>query len=392
MGRETPLVFRMDEGRYCLFPIGHPDVWELYKKCQASFWTAEEIDLASDDLTKLTENEQSFVKSVLAFFAFADGVVVENLAENFCAEVQWPEARSFYGFQIAMENVHAETYSLLIDHFASREEKRRLFDSLKHSACLRKKANWMTTWMRSDAPFAERLVAFACVEGIHFSAAFSSLFWCKKRALPLSGLLFSNELIARDEGMHCDFACLLFQKMWKGSVPARDVVRAFVDAGEEAPVSYVADAEIRLEGKEEDVARSVLAAFPSVSEGRANDVAKDLVASRRCDETTVLDIVRGACDVEFEFIRSECLPVRLIGMNADTAEQYVRFVANRLTKALGCEEEPYPGASNPYDWMELISLSGKTNFFERRVSDYQKAGVMSSLYSPNDVFTLSSDF
>lgn len=391
LSRRVPLMFRQDESRFTLFPIKHADVWEFYKKSEASFWTTEEIDLGLDRFEHLEENERTFIKKVLAFFSFADGIVVENLAENFCSEVQWPEARSFYGFQIAMENIHSETYSLLIDHFA-KEDKQELFSALKSHPALRRKADWMIEWMRSDNSFAERLVAFACVEGIHFSAAFSCLFWCKKRGLPLNGLLFSNELISRDEGLHCSFACLLHNKMWEpgGVAPA-----VFEETLRHAAYEGVPPARAStLDFSDAESTRATLAAaYPTVDEATREAMALDARASMRCSEGVLLRIIRSACDVEFEFIRTEALPVRLIGMNADSAVQYVQFVANRLASELGATQAPYPGATNPYEWMDLISLSGKTNFFERRVSDYQKSGVMASLVGAQEKkFTVAEEF
>lgn len=389
--RRVPLMFRQDESRFTLFPIKHDDVWEFYKKSEASFWTTEEIDLGSDDFAHLTAEEQTFVKKVLAFFSFADGIVVENLAENFCAEVQWPEARSFYGFQIAMENIHSETYSLLIDHFA-KEDKHILFGALNSHPALRKKAEWMMQWMRAGNSFAERLVAFACVEGIHFSAAFSCLFWCKKRGLPINGLLFSNELISRDEGLHCDFACLMHSKLWSpGKFPAEAFHAALRHTEYDVPLPRVTHLDLSTESTIRD---SIDTAYPSVPESTRDAMKLDVIASMKCSDETVLSIIRSACEVEFDFIRTEALPVRLIGMNSDTAVEYVKFVANRLSAALGVDgKEPYPGATNPYDWMSLISLNGKTNFFERRVSEYQKAGVMGSLAGNHEKkFSMEEDF
>ena len=313
--------------RFVLFPIQYARIWEMYKKAQASFWTAEEIDLAQDmtDWLKLTENEQHFVSHVLAFFAASDGIVNENLADKFAVEVQLPEARSFYGFQIAMENIHSETYSLLIDTFIrDPAEQARLLNAIDTIPCIKKKADWALKWITSSKRFAERLVAFAVVEGIFFSGAFCSIFWLKKRGL-MPGLTFSNELISRDEGMHCDFACLLY----------------------------------------------------SMLENKLSD-------------EEVHSIVKDAVDHEKEFI-CEALSVNLIGMNAKMMGEYIEFVADRLVVELGAEK--IFGTPNPFDWMELISLQGKTNFFEKRVGDYQKAGVMASLTKDgNHVFDLDTDF
>jgi ribonucleotide reductase beta subunit family protein with ferritin-like domain len=302
-------ICRADASRFVLFPIKQPQLWSMYKKHMASFWTAEEVDLGSDlhDWESLADGERYFISHVLAFFAASDGIVVENLAQRFCAEVTLPEARCFYGFQIAMENVHSETYSLLIDTYISDvAEKQRLFAAARDVPAIRLKAEWAQKWISADAPFAQRLVAFACVEGIFFSGSFCALFWLKKRGL-MPGLTFSNELIARDEGMHCDFACVLYT-MLERPLP-QDVLHA---------------------------------------------------------------IVAEAVDIERTFI-CEALPVDLIGMNSRLMTQYIEFVADRLLRELGAE--PLFGSANPFDWMDLISLQGKTNFFERRVGEYQKAGV-----------------
>ena len=300
--------------RFVLFPIKEREIWEMYKKAEASFWTAEEVDTASDraDFDKLTDNEQYFIKNILAFFAASDGIVNENLVERFLAEVQVMEARCFYGFQVMIENIHSETYSLLLDNLAADPvEKDHLFRAIETIPSVRKKADWALRYIESDtARFAHRLVAFAAVEGIFFSGAFCSIFWLKKRGL-LPGLTFSNELISRDEGMHCDFACLLYSKL-KHPLPQEELTA----------------------------------------------------------------IITDAVDCEREFI-CESLPCRLIGMNADSMSKYVEFCADRLLVALGAPK--HYGALNPFDWMELISLQGKTNFFEKRVSEYQKSGVMNSL-------------
>lgn len=296
--------------RFVLFPIKHPDLWQMYKKAEASFWTAEEIDLSSDLLDwdrKLNHDEKHFIKHILAFFAASDGIVNENLAVNFMKEVQYPEARCYYGFQIMIENIHSETYSLLIDTYIRDPiERNRLFHAIETVSCVTKKANWALRWI-SQGSFSERLVAFAAVEGIFFSGSFCSIFWLKKRGL-MPGLSFSNELISRDEGLHCDFACLLYSQL-----------------------------------------------------------------KNKLSLTTLQDIILNAVDIEREFVR-EALPVRLIGMNADLMCQYIEFVADRLLVALGSPK--IFKANNPFDFMELISMPGKTNFFERRVSEYQKSGVM----------------
>ena len=304
--------------RFVLFPIQHHRLWEMYKKHEASFWTTEEIDLGSDrnDWDSLADGERHFVSNVLAFFAASDGIVVENLAQRFCAEVTLPEARCFYGFQIAMENVHSETYSLLIDTYVTDPaERSRLFDALRQVPAVQAKAEWALKWIGSGAPFAQRLVAFACVEGIFFSGSFCALFWLKKRGL-LPGLTFSNELISRDEGLHCDFACLMYSML-----------------------------------------------------------------ERPLPQPTLHALVREAVDIERSFV-CDALPVDLIGMNSRLMVQYIEFVADRLLSELGAE--PLYGSRNPFDWMDLISLQGKTNFFERRVGEYQKAGVMASAGKHSD--------
>ncbi|MCL4127391.1 UNVERIFIED_CONTAM: hypothetical protein GTU68_002334 [Idotea baltica] len=311
--------------RFVLFPIEHHDIWEFYKKSQACIWTAEEIDLA-EDMTdwknNLTDDERYFIKHVLAFFAASDGIVNENLAENFLSEVQYTEAKFFYGFQIMMENVHSETYSLLIDTYIDdAKEKDYLFNAVETMDCVKKKADWAMRWIENGT-FAERIIAFAAVEGIFFSGSFCSIFWLKKRGL-MPGLSFSNELISRDEGMHCDFACLLYNQHIE------------------------------------------------------NKLSPDTVA------TIVADAVR----IEKEFV-SSAIPVRLIGMNADTMCTYIEFVADRLLMSLGCNK--IYNVENPFPWMDMISLQGKTNFFEKRVGDYQKSGVMSE--REDQVFKLDADF
>lgn len=317
-------ILRENKDRFVLFPIAHHDIWEYYKKAEASFWTAEEIDLSNDlkDWAKLSEGEKHFITHVLAFFAASDGIVNENLAENFVSEVQYTEAKFFYGFQIAIENIHSETYSLLIDTYVKDpREKDRLFHAVETLDCVKKKADWALRWIDKGS-FQERLVAFAAVEGIFFSGSFCSIFWLKKRGL-MPGLSFSNELISRDEGLHCDFACLLYNNHVVNKLP----------------------------------------------------------------EETVTAIIRDAVAIEQEFVR-DAIPVKLIGMNADLMCQYIEFVADRLLAELGCEK--IYGATNPFDFMEMISLQGKTNFFEKRVSEYQKAGVMSEKEVPK--FSLDEEF
>ena len=306
-------ILEDNPNRFVLFPIQHDDIWQFYKKSEASFWTAEEIDLAADIVDwneKLNDNERYFIKHILAFFAASDGIVNENLAEHFVAEVQYTEAKFFYGFQIMMENIHSETYSLLIDtYIKDKKEKDHLFNAIETLDCVKKKADWALQWIE-NGNFAERIVAFAAVEGIFFSGSFCSIFWLKKRGL-MPGLSFSNELISRDEGMHCDFACLLYTRHLVNKLP----------------------------------------------------------------KSTVEKIIRDAVEIEKEFI-CDALPVRLIGMNADLMSQYIEFVADRLLAELG--NEKIFNTPNPFDFMEMISLQGKTNFFEKRVAEYQKAGVNKS--------------
>lgn len=306
----TEKILQENPGRFVLFPITHNDIWKYYKQQEASFWTAEEIDLqqdVSDWVNKLNDDERHFVKHVLAFFAASDGIVNENLAENFINDVQYTEAKFFYGFQIAMENIHSETYSLLIDSLIKdTEEQDRLFNAIETIPAIKKKAEWALKWIESDS-FAERLIAFAAVEGIFFSGSFCSIFWLKKRGL-MPGLTFSNELISRDEGLHCDFACHLYNEHIENKLP----------------------------------------------EGR------------------IEEIILSALEIEKEFIL-EALPVRLIGMNADLMEQYLEFVTDRLLDSLNIEKKF--NTENPFDFMQNIALQGKTNFFEKRVAEYQKAGV-----------------
>jgi len=319
-------ILKENKDRFVLFPIQHNDIWEFYKKAEASFWTAEEIDLGQDltDWEKMTENEKHFIKHVLAFFAASDGIVNENLAENFVSEVQYTEAKFFYGFQIAIENIHSETYSLLIDTYVKNsQEKDELLHAIDHLDLVKKKANWALRWI-DNANFQERLIAFAAVEGIFFSGSFCSIFWLKKRGL-MPGLTFSNELISRDEGLHCDFACLLFNNHIENKI----------------------------------------------------------------SNESITEIITDAVIIEKEFV-SEALPVKLIGMNADLMCQYIEFVADRLLLELGCSK--VYNSANPFDFMEMISLQGKTNFFEKRVAEYQKAGVMNSNDTNDLKFTLDEDF
>jgi ribonucleoside-diphosphate reductase beta chain len=324
MSATEPLLTE-NKDRFVLFPISHSDIWSMYKKAEASFWTAEEIDLSpdlSDWDTKLNNDEKHFIKHVLAFFAASDGIVNENLAVNFLNEVQYPEARCFYGFQVMMENIHSETYSLLIDtYIKDPSEKDGLFHAVDTLDCVKRKADWALRWINKGS-FAERLIAFAAVEGIFFSGSFCSIFWLKKRGL-MPGLSFSNELISRDEGLHCDFACLLYNNHIQNKLP----------------------------------------------------------------KETIKQIITDAVEIEKEFV-SDALPVRLIGMNSDLMCQYIEFVADRLLVELG--NEKIYNVSNPFDFMELISLQGKTNFFEKRVGEYQKAGVMSG--KEENIFKMDEDF
>lgn len=318
-------ILEANNNRFVLFPIQHDDIWGFYKKAEASFWTAEEIDLSPDLIdweNKLSEDEKHFIKHVLAFFAASDGIVNENLAENFLSEVQYTEAKFFYGFQITIENIHSETYSLLIDtYIRDTAEKNHLFNAIDTLDCVKKKADWALRWIEKGS-FAERLVAFAAVEGIFFSGSFCSIFWLKKRGL-MPGLSFSNELISRDEGLHCDFACLLYNKHVNNKLSKEEVQKIIVDAVE----------------------------------------------------------------IEKEFV-TDALPVKLIGMNSDLMQQYIEFVADRLLQELG--NDKIYNVSNPFDFMEMISIQGKTNFFEKRVAEYQKAGVMAG--KENQGFSLDEEF
>jgi len=323
MEQETELLLRENKDRFVILPIKYPAIWEMYKKCEASFWTAEEIDLG-DDMKYwdgMNDGERHFISHVLAFFAASDGIVNENLAINFMSEVQLPEARCFYGFQIMMENIHSETYALLIDtYIKDPAEKDRLFHAIDTVPCVGKKAQWALRWI-NNGTFAERLIAFAAVEGIFFSGSFCSIFWLKKRGL-MPGLTFSNELISRDEGMHCEFACLLYRML-------------------------------------------------------ENKLSKEAATA----------IITDAVEIEKEFV-TDALPVNLIGMNAKLMSQYIEFVADRWLGELGYDK--VYGASNPFDFMEMISLQGKTNFFEKRVGDYQKSGVLNS--QDSKAFSLDEDF
>ena len=311
-----------DDNRFVMFPIKHNDIWEMYKKQIDCFWRAEEIDL-SKDLTNwesLNADERHFISMILAFFAASDGIVLENLASRFMSEIQVSEARAFYGFQIAMENIHSETYSLLIEtYIKDKDEKSKLFNAIEHFPCIKKKSDWAQKWIHDNrSSFATRLVAFACVEGIFFSGAFCSIYWLKKRGL-MPGLTFSNELISRDEALHCEFAILLYSKLLK-----------------------------------------------------------------KVDKARIHELIKEAVDIETEFI-CDALPCRLIGMNSELMSQYIRFVADRLCVQLGYKK--IYNVSNPFDFMELISLEGKTNFFERKVGEYALANKQSE-----DAFIFSEEF
>jgi ribonucleoside-diphosphate reductase beta chain len=311
--------------RFVLFPIQHSDIWGMYKQAEASFWTAEELDLSQDmtDWTKLNNGEKHFISHILAFFSSSDGIVNENLAMNFYNEVQYPEAKCFYGFQIMMENIHSETYSLLIDtYIQDPKEKDKLFNALQTLPCVTKKGEWALKWINSPN-FVERIVAFCAVEGIFFSGSFCSIFWLKKRGL-MPGLSFSNELISRDEGLHCEFACMLYRNYVK------------------------------------------------------NKLSQD----------RIYQIITDAVRIEQEFV-TDSLPVDLIGMNAKLMSQYIEYVADRWLVELGCQK--YYGSQNPFDFMELISLQNKTNFFEKRVAEYQKAGVTAD-NKENHKFAVDVDF
>lgn len=323
MKQENEVLLRENKDRFVILPINYPRIWEMYKKHEASFWTAEEIDLSDDQKhwESLNDGERHFISHILAFFAASDGIVNENLAVNFMSEVQVPEARCFYGFQIMMENIHSETYALLIDTYVKDPaEKDRLFHAIDTVPAVQKKAEWALKWI-NNGTFAQRLVAFAAVEGIFFSGSFCSIFWLKKRGL-MPGLTFSNELISRDEGMHCEFACLLYSML-----------------------------------------------------------------SEKLSKEEATKIITDAVEIEKEFV-TDALPVNLIGMNAKLMSQYIEFVADRWLVELGYDR--VYNATNPFDFMEMISLQGKTNFFEKRVGDYQKNGVLNTQESK--AFSLDEDF
>jgi ribonucleotide reductase beta subunit family protein with ferritin-like domain len=318
-------LLQENKNRFVLFPIQYDDIWDMYKKAEASFWTAEEVDLDKDkkDWSNLSDNERHFITNILAFFAASDGIVNENLAMNFSTEIQIPEVRCFYGFQIAIENIHSEVYSLLIDTYIKNPtEKSKILHAIDTIPCVQKKANWTLQWCdANNATFAERLIAFACVEGIFFSGSFCSIFWLKKRGL-MPGLSFSNELISRDEGLHCDFACLLYSKL-----------------------------------------------------------------VNKLSEERVHEIFMNAVDIEKEFV-SDSLPVELIGMNSKMMCEYIEFCADRLLFQLNYNK--IYNTQNPFDWMVMISLEGKTNFFEKRVGEYSKSGV--GVKREDQVFKIDAEF
>jgi len=329
-----PIIFRMsklviepllqeDDNRYVMFPIQDQSIWQMYKKQVECFWRAEEIDLSKDtaDWDSLHKDEKYFISMILAFFAASDGIVLENLAARFMGEVQLSEARAFYGFQIAMENIHSETYSLLIESYIKdREEKTLLFNAINNFPCIKKKADWAIKWIHDKrSSFATRLIAFACIEGIFFSGAFCSIYWLKKRGL-MPGLTFSNELISRDEALHTEFAVLLYSKL-----------------------------------------------------------------NKKVSKAKVVEIIKEAVDIEKEFI-CDALPCRLIGMNSELMCQYIEFVADRLSLQLGYDK--IYDAKNPFDFMEMISIEGKTNFFEKRVAEY----ALADKTKKDDIFDLDFDF
>lgn len=321
---ELEPLLRDNPRRFVVFPIEYPDIWEKYKEAEGSFWTVGEVDLSKDleDWKRLTDNERFFISHILAFFAASDGIVNENLVERFSQEVQVTEARCFYGFQIAIENIHSEMYSMLIDTYVSdTQQKDFLFNAIENLPCVKKKADWALKWIASKtATFGERIVAFAAVEGIFFSGSFAAIFWLKKRGL-MPGLTFSNELISRDEGLHCDFACLMFQHL-----------------------------------------------------------------VQKPSKTRITNIIRDAVNIEQEFL-SEALPVSLIGMNCKLMCQYIEFVADRLLSELNCEK--IYNVSNPFDFMTAISTDGKTNFFEKKVGEYQKGDIVDKV---DGTFTTEADF
>lgn len=322
VNNSEPLL-KPDENRYVMFPIQHNDIWDMYKRQIDSFWRAEEVDLSKDlmDWKKLNEDEKQFIKMVLAFFAASDGVVLENLAVRFMGDVQLSEARAFYGFQVAMENIHSEMYSILIDtYIQDNTEKQTLFEATQNYPCITKKANWAKKWLNDNrSSFGARLVAFAAIEGIFFSASFASIYWIKKRGL-MPGLTLSNEFISRDEALHTEFAVLLYSKL-----------------------------------------------------------------NKKLNKKRIYEIIQEAVEIEKEFI-CEAIPCRMIGMNAKLMTQYIEFVADRLVVQLGYDK--IYNSSNPFDFMELISVESKVNFFERTNAEY----ALANKTVDGDVFNFDADF
>ena len=324
MPESEELLLKENDRNYTIFPIQHDDIWTYYKKAMANFWTPEEVDLSKDynDFVKLTDNERHFIENILAFFAGSDGIVNENLVERFCSEVKLPEAQFFYGFQIAMENIHSETYSLLIDTYIKNPiKKAKLFNAITTIPSIKKKADWAIRWIGDESSFGERCIAFAAVEGIFFSGAFCSIFWLKKRGL-MPGLCQSNELISRDEGMHTEFAVLMYKYL-----------------------------------------------------------------KNKPSEERILEIIQEAVKIETEFI-TDSLSCKLIGMNCELMTQYIQYVADRLLQMLNIDK--IYNATNPFDWMELISVQGKTNFFEKRVGEY--SNVANPEANSNHTFALDEEF
>ncbi len=324
MPESEELLLTESDRNYTIFPIQHDDIWTYYKKAMANFWTPEEVDLSKDydDFVKLTDNERHFIEHILAFFAGSDGIVNENLVERFCSEVKLPEAQFFYGFQIAIENIHSETYSLLIDTYIKNPiKKAKLFNAITTIPSIKKKADWAIRWIGDESSFGERCIAFAAVEGIFFSGAFCSIFWLKKRGL-MPGLCQSNELISRDEGMHTEFAVLMYKYL-----------------------------------------------------------------QNKPSEERILEIIREAVVIETEFI-TDSLSCKLIGMNCELMTQYIQYVADRLLQMLNIDK--IYNATNPFDWMELISVQGKTNFFEKRVGEY--SNVANPEANSNHTFALDEEF
>ncbi len=317
------ILLAPDDNRFVMFPIKYNDIWEMYKKQVDCFWRPEEIDLTKDldNWKSLNDDEQFFISMILAFFAASDGIVLENLASRFMSDVQISEARAFYGFQIAMENIHSHTYSLLIEtYIKDKEQKDKLFNAITNYPCIKKKSDWAQKWIHDNrSSFATRLIAFACIEGIFFSGAFCSIYWLKKRGL-MPGLTFSNELISRDEALHCEFAVLLYSKL-----------------------------------------------------------------NKKIDKSRIHEIIKEAVEIEIEFI-CQALPCKLIGMNSELMTQYIKFVADRLAVQLGYKK--IYNVSNPFEFMELISLEGKTNFFERRLGDYALANKSNA----DNAFNFTDDF